>query len=196
MTRERFDEDYYARFYEDRRTRVAGPVYFNGLARFIGAYIGLLEIRVRSILDLGCGIGTLKTPLLKHFPKASYTGVDTSSFACTKFGWELGSVSDYAPPDRFDLVVCHDVLQYLQSKDAGAAIKNLASLCRGALYFSVLTEEDWRENCDRSRTDSEVNLRPADWYRRKLRRAFRNLGGGVYMNREVDVALYALEHLD
>jgi SAM-dependent methyltransferase len=196
MTRERFDENYYARFYEDRRTRVAGPVYFDALARFIGGYIGLLEIRVRSILDLGCGIGALKIPLLKRFPKATYTGVDTSSFACAKFGWELGSVSDYSPPDRFDLVVCHDVLQYLPRKDAGAAIKNLENLCRGALYFSVLTEEDWSENCDRSRTDSEVNLRPADWYRRKLRRAFRNLGGGVYMSREVDVALYALEHLD
>ena len=64
------------------------------------------------------------------------------------------------------------------------------------LYFSVLTEEDYLENCDKSRTDSIVNLRAANWYRPKLSRYFRNLGGGAYASREVDVALYALEHLD
>jgi hypothetical protein len=84
----------------------------------------------------------------------------------------------------------------LSKAEASAAIKNLDTLCQGIVYFSVLTEEDWRDNCDKARTDSEVNLRSADWYRPKLKRHFRNLGGGAYLSRGADVALYALEHLD
>jgi len=196
MKKRIFDEEYYARYYEDRKTRVADPVYFDRLARFIAAYSGLLETRIRSILDLGCGTGVLKKPLMRRFPKANYTGVDISPYACGKYGWELGSVSDYSSPGYFDLVICHDVLQYLSNAQASVAIKNLDNLCQGVLYFSVLTEEDWSDNCDKARTDSEVYLRSADWYRPKLRRHFRNLGGGAYLSRGVDVALYALEHLD
>ncbi len=191
-----FNEDYYARYYKDRNTRVAEPRYFDSLARFISGYSELLGFKVRSIVDLGCGIGTLRKPLLRHFPKATYSGVDVSEYACQKYGWELGSVCDYAPANSFDLVICHDVVQYLDNKDAKAAIKNLADIGSGMLYFSVLTEEDYLENCDKSRTDSMVNLRSANWYRPKLSRYFRNLGGGAYVSREVDVALYALEHLD
>jgi len=191
-----FDKDYYARYYKDRNTRVAEPSYFDSLARFLAGYSELLGFKVRSIVDLGCGIGTLKKPLRKRFPKATYTGVDISAYACEKYGWELSSVSDYSPAQTFDLVICHDVVQYLGDKDAKSAIRNFSDLCVGMLYFSVLTEEDYLENCDKSRTDSMVSLRAADWYRPKLKRYFRNLGGGAYVSREVDVALYALEHLD
>ncbi len=191
-----FDEEYYARYYRDRITRVADPVHFVRLGRFISAYCGLLGIGIRSILDLGCGIGTLRKPLLKRFPKATYTGVDISPYACAKFGWECASVSEYSSLDSFDLVICHDVLQYLSDKDAGAAIRNLNALCRSVLYFSVLTKEDWSDNCNKSLTDSDVNLRSTNWYRRRLRRYFHNLGGGVYVSRKLDIVLYSLEHLD
>lgn len=192
----RFDAAYYKRYYEDPATRVAGRAYFDSLARFVVAYTGLLDLTVRSILDLGCGVGTLRRPLLKRLPKSTYTGVDLSPYVCDKFGWECGSVADYSSPHAFDLVICHDVVQYLHNKEANAAIRNLASLCGGVLYFSVLTREDYEENCDKARTDSQVHLRCADWYRTRLGRHFRNLGGGVYLNRDLDVAVYALEHLD
>jgi len=52
-----------------------------------------------------------------------------------------------------------DVLQYLPNADAAAAIDNLARLCHGAMYFNLLTREDWEENCDRQRTNGEVYLR-------------------------------------
>ena len=72
---------------------------------------------------------------------------------------------------RYDLVVCHDVLQYLDDAGAARALVNLARLARGALYFSVLTRRDWRQAADQSRTDRDVHLRSADWYQRRLRRA-------------------------
>jgi SAM-dependent methyltransferase len=190
-----FDATYYARYYFNEDTRVAEPAYYDNLARFIAAYSGLLSVRMRSILDLGCGTGTFKKPLLKRFPKSRYCGVDVSAYACERYGWERGSVVDYVA-DPFDLVVCHDVLQYLNTNDAKQAMRNLDVLCDGLLYFSVLTTEDWEENCDRSRTDADVTLRPAEWYRSRLKPYFKNLGGGAYLSRKCDIALYALEHLD
>ncbi|MCY4495706.1 MAG: hypothetical protein OXC14_00285, partial [Rhodospirillaceae bacterium] len=77
--------------------------------------------------------------------------------------------------------------------DAGAAIANLATLCRGALYFGALTREDWEENCDRFRTDGEVSLRSARWYRRRLQRDFTPIGGGLFLRKPVAVTLWSLE---
>jgi len=55
--------------------------------------------------------------------------------------------------EPFDLVVCYDVMQYLDDRTAARAITSLGRLTRGLLYISALTARDWRENCDRTRTD-------------------------------------------
>ena len=102
-------------------------------------------------------------------------------------------MSDYAPEEPFDLVFCHDVLQYLDDRSAARALANLGRLSRGALYFSVLTAEDWRRNADRARTDSGVRLRPAAWYKARLARHFRPLGGGLLVRRGYDPLLWELE---
>lgn len=190
-----FDKAYYDRFYVRRSTRVAEPAYFTHIARFIKAYCDLIEADVRSVLDLGSGIGTLQKPLAESFPQASYTGVDISPYVCAKFGWEQAAVDEYRG-DPADLVVCHDVLQYLDAGAAKAAIRNLAEHCNEVLYFGVLTQEDWELNCDQSRTDSAVYLRDTSWYRSRLSRYFRNLGGGLYLNRASGIAVYALDHFD
>ena len=64
-----------------------------------------------------------------------------------------------APSSPFDLVICYDVLQYLEMPPQRGALANLARLCRGVLYFTALTAGDWRWNCDQRRTDSNVHLR-------------------------------------
>ena len=66
---------------------------------------------------------------------------------------------------------------------AARAIVNLGRLTRGVLYLSALTERDWRQNCDRTRTDRSVNLRPAEWYGARLRRWFRPSGAGFWIRR-------------
>jgi hypothetical protein len=66
-------------------------------------------------------------------------------------------------------------------------------LCRGALYFHAPTSEDWRHNADRSSSDGDVHLRPADWYRVRLRRAFRHLGFGLHVRRGLGTVQWELE---
>jgi SAM-dependent methyltransferase len=194
MSREsRFDAAFFARYYADPETRVADAEGMACLADVIASATRYAGIRVRRILDAGCGIGLLREPLLRHFPQAKYTGLEYSAYLCERYGWTRGSLADYASREAFDLVVCHDVLQYLDDRTAAKALANLRRLARGTLYFSALTRVDWRRTADQSRTDREVHLRTADWYRSRLRRGFRHLGLGVHLVRDLRPVEWELE---
>lgn len=162
-------------------------------ALLIAAVLGHAGVPVRSILDAGCGIGLLRKPFAEALPRARYLGLETSEYLCERYGWTKGSVTDFSPRSPSDLLVCYDVLQYLDDRDAARAMANLAKLTTAALYISALTREDWRENCDRARTDRAVHLRPGDWYRRRLRGRFRYLGFGVWLRKNVAAILWDME---
>jgi SAM-dependent methyltransferase len=188
-----FDQDYYQRFYYNPRTAVTSRAEMRARGRMIAACVEYVGLPVKSILDAGCGVGLLKAPLTRAFPAARYVGLEYSEYLCKRYGWRQGSVATLRTRERFDLVVCYDVLQYLGVPEARRAIANLARVCRGVLYFGALTTEDWRENCDQSRTDRIPGLRPGAWYRRELKRAFRPLGCGVWLKRDVNLTLWDLD---
>jgi 2-polyprenyl-3-methyl-5-hydroxy-6-metoxy-1,4-benzoquinol methylase len=188
----RFDAHYYQRFYENPATRATTPQAVRRQAAFVAAYLRHLGIPVRRILDIGCGLGWMISALANEFPKAGCSGVEYSEHLCATLGWQHGSVTDYASRRPYDLVVCHDVLPSLNDANCARAIDNLAQLCRGALYLGALTAEDW-ERCDQARTDADVFLRPAAWYRRRLARHFESAGGGIFVKRTLELSLWALE---
>jgi SAM-dependent methyltransferase len=188
-----FGPTYFRKYYLKPGTRVVTPAEMRTRARLIAAVLAQAGIPVRRIVDAGCGIGLLRKPFAEVLPKARYIGIDASDYLCARFGWTKGSVIDFAPKTPGDLVVCYDVLQYLDDRDAARAIANLARLTRAALYISALTREDWRDNCDRSRTDRAVHLRTGDWYRQRLKRHFRYLGFGVWLRKDVTPLLWDME---
>lgn len=190
-----FDAGFYRRYYGDPATRVADRETAAALADFVFAYLRYLRLPVARVLDLGCGIGLWRQEVERHHPGAEYVGVEHSAHACQLYGWEQGSVVDYQVRERFDLVICQDVLQYLDDAEAKAAMANLPRLAGRALFFQALTREDWDHACDQSVTDGNVHLRPADWYRRRLRRSFTDCGGGLFLAPGAPVVLYALECL-
>ena len=61
------------------------------------------------------------------------------------------------------------------------------------LYFTALTRHDYEENCDPARTDADVYLRSAHWYRTRLRRQFREAGLGFWLRRGAPLTLWELE---
>lgn len=193
MDAEQFDREYYERFYGDPRTSVTSRAEMSARARFIATYADYLGIPVKRILDAGCGVGLLRAPLKRALPKAVYTGVEVSEYLCRKFGWEQSSVDTYRNAKPFDLVICYDVVQYLDDRRATRALANLARLCRGLLYFSALTSEDWKHNCDRTRTDPNVNFRPGDWYRERLQKQFREIGAGFWLRKSAPLPLWEME---
>ena len=188
-----FDRDYYQRFYYDPRTAVTTRREMQARAHLIAAFAEHTGLPVRRILDAGCGTGMLRAPLLKRLKKAQYTGLETSEYLCERYGWEHGEIQDYRASSPFDLVICYDVLQYLDGPTAAGVLENFAKLCRGILYFSALTKLDWQFNCDTSRTDSAVHLRSGLWYRKHLRQNFSEAGAGFWLRKGAPVTLWELE---
>src|SRR5262249_45752325 len=156
-----FDAAFYRRFYFDRRTRVTTPAEMRRRAQLIAAILRHAELPIGSILDAGCGIGLFRPAFPRSLQRARYVSLRVNECLCRRYGWTQGSIADFRPTAPFDLVVCFDVLQYLDDRAAARAMANFGRLARVALYFSALTREDWRTNCDRLRTDGNVNLRPA-----------------------------------
>jgi 2-polyprenyl-3-methyl-5-hydroxy-6-metoxy-1,4-benzoquinol methylase len=189
----RFDRDYYHRYYFEPRTAVTSAREMQARARLIAAYVEHVGLPVRRMLDAGCGIGLLRKPLVRLLPRARYVGLEASEYLCSRYGWERGLLQEYRATAPFDLVVCYDVLQYLDDAEAASALSNLSRLCRGVLYFTALTAGDWRWNCDQRRTDSNVSLRSGEWYRRRLRRAFREIGAGFWLRRGAPITVWELE---
>jgi SAM-dependent methyltransferase len=189
----RFDRDYYRRFYFDPRTAVTTRAEMRARARLIATLADYVGLPVRRLLDAGCGTGLMRGPLRRALPKAEYTGLEASEYLCRRFGWEHGDLATWKAAQPYDLVICYDVLQYLPDAAADRALANLARLCRGALYFSALTRGDWRDNCDRTRTDRNVHLRTAEWYRKRLRKGFRPFGAGFWLRRSAPLVVWELE---
>jgi SAM-dependent methyltransferase len=162
-------------------------------AELIAAFVSHIGLPVRRILDAGCGTGLLRPHLLRRLKRSTYVGLEVSEYLCRRYGWEQGRLEDYSSSAPFDLVVCYDVAQYLDARTAARALANLARLCRAVLYFSALTQADWRHNCDRRRTDSNVHLRPGEWYRARLRRRFREIGAGFWLRRGAPLTVWELE---
>jgi 2-polyprenyl-3-methyl-5-hydroxy-6-metoxy-1,4-benzoquinol methylase len=192
----RFDRDYYARYYENPKTRVSDSAQIAKLVRFVAGYLGYLGVPVRGVLDIGCGLGLWREPLAQAFPGARYVGVEVSQHLCERLGWKHGSVVDYRAARPFDLVICQGVLPYLSAKQARAAMGNLAELCRGALYLEAVTKEDFEEGVvDEKRTDASMQRHSRAFYRRGLDPHFVAAGGGVFLARSANVPVYALERV-
>jgi hypothetical protein len=188
-----FNAAYFRKFYLNAATRVVTAGEMRSRAAVIVSALRQCQIPVRSILDAGCGIGLLRAPFKKLLPRARYTGLEASQYLCERYGWTHGSIDDFKAREPFDLVVCYDVLQYLSDAQASRAIANFSALSAAALYVSALTIEDWRENCDRSRTDRAVHLRAGTWYQRRLKRHFRYVGFGIWVRKNVTAILWEME---
>jgi len=89
--------------------------------------------------------------------------------------------------------VCQGVLQYLDDAACSRAIVNLAAACGALLYLELPTAGDLYEVIDPDATDLDVHWRTGAWYRRRLGRHFRAVGGGLYVARAAGLHFYELE---
>jgi hypothetical protein len=193
MTSDRFDETYYRRYYADAKTRVHDAKQIGRLALGVTEMIGWYGGALDTVLDIGAGAGLWRDWFRKHKPKTKYRSTEVSDYACAKFGHEQRDISAWRARERFDLIVCQGVLPYLADDAAAAAIENIAAMSRGFLYVEAITRRDFDEICDQSKTDGNVHLRRAAWYRAHLGRHFVNVGCGLYYAERGPLRFYELE---
>lgn len=192
-----YDRAYFDRWYRDPRWTV---VHRGVLARRVQLAVAaaeyLLEREIRTVLDVGCGEGAWRA-LLKHArPKVRYTGVDSSTYAVRRYGHSrhllLGSLGmlaklDLDPP--YDLIVCSDVLHYVETDEARRGLKTIARLLGGVAFLETFAKEDATEG------DQEgFQMRPAATYRRLFREArLTPLGLHCYAGRALHRTLTTFE---
>ncbi len=195
--RNEFDRAFFDRYYRRSSTAVISSDDVYRRARFVLAYLAHLQVDVRSALDAGCGTGLWRKALRRLDRDISYTGIDPSEYLCRRYGWTRATIAEYTTRRRFDLVVCQDVLQYVDDRGARRSIEAISRACRGALYFDVPTQDDIDDGLlDMKRTDRAIHVRSAAWYRRLLRKEFLNAGGGVFLKRDARAVILALERLE
>lgn len=174
MTVKRYDAAYFERFYLDPKTRVLSPAERR---RRVAATLAIcerfLDRPLRSVLDVGCGLGLWGWELKRLRPRLRYLGIEPSAPAtgrAVRSGLDVrqGEIADL---DRlvgartFDLVICADVLHYLEDAQVRAAVADLAARTHGLAQLEVLTNAEGVEG-----DLDDMKLRAPDWYRRLFRR--------------------------
>lgn len=187
----RFDEAYYRRYYGGA-DRVHGAAEVAHLAAGVAGLATWLGVELRAVLDVGAGPGFWRRWFRRHRPRVSYRSIDVSEHACRVYGHERRDISRWRVARSFDLVVFQSVLQYMDDAGAARAIDNVGRMCRGLLYLETVTRED-TPNLDLEKTDTNIHVRSADWYRARLARHFVQVGAGLWASRRARLPLYALE---
>ncbi len=133
--------------------------FFGGIAERI-----VTDIQPRSALDAGCALGILVEALRDRGIEAE--GIDLSSYAIANVHesvrpfCRLGSITDEFP-DRYDLIVCIEVLEHMPARDAEAAIANICRHTDDVLFSS--SPSDHRE-------PTHVNVQPPEYWAEQFAR--------------------------
>jgi sugar phosphate isomerase/epimerase len=114
----------------------------------------LLERRIRTVLDVGCGEAPWRAILRRLRPRLRYTGVDSSEYAVRRFG------------GPYDLIVCSDVLHYVATPELLPGLTALCKLLGGVAFIELFTAED-----EVMGDDIEFHHRSGSRYRRIFRAA-------------------------
>ena len=169
----RYDRAYFDRWYRDPRTRVKARADVARKARMaLAAAEWAMGRPVRTVLDVGCGEAAWRAPLRAARPGLRYTGVDASPYVVRRFGarrnivlGRVGRLDELALDGPFDLVVCCDVLNYLETAELRRGLEQMRVLMGGAAYLELFTSADEMEGDLR-----HWHYRPAGYYRRLLDR--------------------------
>lgn len=176
----RFTRAYYARYYDDEVSNRYFVAHTQACVSFIIAACQMLDIRIRTVADVGAGTDMWKRELTNR--SIRYSGYDVSPYACRTFGWKRLAIERGVPP-RADLVICNSVLSYLDDTSAIRAMHNLRAAARKVLFISVATKHDYDTIICSERSDTNVYQRNRDFYTTSLEQGFWHFGGGLFVRK-------------
>jgi SAM-dependent methyltransferase len=193
-----YDAAYFRRWYRGRHASSRAD-----LARKVAMAVAMAEFYlqrpIRSVLDVGCGEGAWRAPLLKLRPKLRYQGVDSSEYAVARYGRNrnialarFGQLEQLRFGEPVDLLVCSDVMHYVPTAELRRGLSGFSELCDGVAFLELYAKGD------EIRGDHAGYLaRPAASYRRWFREAgFVACGSHAYLSPNLHANAVALEILD
>lgn len=190
-----YDAQYFDRWYRTRgigdKARLARKV---AMAAATAEYH--LQRPIRTVLDVGCGEGVWRAPLLKLRPRLDYLGFDSSEYAIRRYGrsrhLRFARFADFAelrPCAPVDLLVCSDVLHYLTARELDRGLPGLAELCGGIAFLELFTREDEAEG-----DEVDFRNRPAKFYRQRFEAVgFRQIGSHCWLSPQLAGDAVALD---
>jgi SAM-dependent methyltransferase len=190
-----YDAAYFRRWY-----RGAHATPRADLARKVAMAVAIAEFYwqrpIRSVLDVGCGEGAWRAPLLALRPKLRYQGVDSSEYAVARYGRRrnialasFGQLGQLRFGEPADLLVCSDVMHYVPTAELRRGLSGFSELCDGVAFLELYARGD------EIRGDKLGFLsRPASSYRRWFREAgFVACGSHAYLSPNLHANAVALE---
>ncbi|MCZ8114006.1 class I SAM-dependent methyltransferase [Silanimonas sp.] len=196
-----YDRAYFDRWYRQADGSKASRSRLDRtVALALASAEAFLGRRVRTVLDVGCGEGHWRAPLLAMRPGVQYLGLDASEYAVQRFGrtrnlhWaRFGDLASLRPCPPVDLLVCADVLHYVPDAELRAGLPGVAELCGGVAFIETYTAEDIAGDDVQGDFDAFI-ARPAKAYRRALARVgFTFLGQHCWLSPALSGQATALE---
>lgn len=181
--REHFDAAYYHRYYHDTATAVVTPGMQRAEVAFVIAFCRHIGLEIKRFTDAGAGTGWWAREFARRYPSCSHIEtLDASEAACRLYGHRRVELQSLRGRES-DLVVCRDVLRYIDDAGAATSIHRLARKCRGVLYLHVITSDD---EIDEDASDMAGFFRSRAWYRKRLKAAgFTDCGMGLFVSRKL-----------
>lgn len=164
-----YDQDYFRRWYRHRSNpRQARERLERKVALAVALAEHHLDRPLRNVLDIGCGEGAWRKPLRTLRPGIGYLGFDSSEYAVARYGRarnihfaRFGDFESLRPGEPVDLLVCSDVVHYLDARELRRGLSGFGELCRGVAFIDLFCRGDGFSG------DIEgFHARPAGWYRK------------------------------
>jgi SAM-dependent methyltransferase len=166
-----YDRAYFEKWYRDARHRVGSRAE---LERKVAMCVHLAEYYLarplRTVLDIGCGEAPWRAVLKRLRPAIDYRGLDSSPYAVARYGRSrnvglatFGQLGELRFDERFDLIVCSDVLHYVPSKELTRGLAGFGDLLEGMAFLEVFTSRD-----DATGDRNGFIARAPGWYRARF----------------------------
>jgi SAM-dependent methyltransferase len=169
-----YDRAYFDHWYRHPTDRVSTRESLRRKVRMaVSVAEFLLGRRIRTVVDIGCGEAPW-FPILRSLRRdVRYVGVDSSDYVLARYGrarnikrGSLAQLDRMRLPRSVDLVICADVLQYVETSDVERGLKAIRRMLGGVAYVESFTTADMMEG-DREHWHD----RSAAEYRKLFRRA-------------------------